>query len=52
MKKYIAKKDTWFDEGTEAKPITKIYSEWSEPWVLFEGIKNGKKHKIDYRKDR
>lgn len=35
MKKYIAKKDTWFKEGTEVKLIEKF---WDSPHIgLFEG---------------
>lgn len=39
--KFIAKKDTWFDEGTEAKLLTDC-GEW--PFKgdgIFEGIRNG-----------
>ncbi len=35
--KYIAKKDTWFDEGSEAELLVEIPS-----GGLFKGIKNGK----------
>lgn len=37
-KKYIAKPNTWFDEGTEATLICEITSEYG----LFSGIKDGK----------
>ncbi len=38
MKHYFAKKDSWFDEGSEAKLIAIIYKTTSG---LFRGIKNG-----------
>ena len=37
MKKYIAKSDTWFDEGTEAKLLGELINEVG----LFRGIHNG-----------
>ncbi len=46
--KYIAKADTWFDEGTEAIPIIDFvdaYDDWEmtklNPFSLFRGIRNG-----------
>lgn len=52
MMKYIAKPDTWFDDGTEAKLIEYLYTS-SKQWIdgeeypgcdcgLFEGICEGK----------
>ncbi len=38
--KYIAKFETWFDEGTEAKLIEGPW-EGNPPFALFEGIKDG-----------
>ena len=39
MRKYIAKKDTWFDAGTEAELIGEVWNECA----LFSGIHNGEK---------
>ena len=47
--KYIAKADTWYDEGTEAFPLTEFFEAYDDTamtirndWALFEGIKDGK----------
>ena len=37
MKKYIAKPDTWFDEGTEVEHI----AVFDQNWGLFRGLKEG-----------
>lgn len=40
--KFIAKKDTWFDEGTEAKLLTDCGGGFFNGNGIFEGIRNGK----------
>ena len=47
--KYIAKPNTWFDEGTEAFPVTEFwdgFDDWEMKYPLraaiFRGIRNGK----------
>lgn len=49
MKRYFAKPDTWYDEGTEAFPLTEFFEAYDDhaltirnDWALFEGIKDGK----------
>ena len=47
MKKYIAKNDTWYDEGTEAEFIGALIEAYDfdgtySPSGLFRGIKDGK----------
>jgi hypothetical protein len=41
--KYISKKNEWFDEGTEAVPVTKIWNQGSRPgphwWAWQELLK-------------
>ena len=44
--RYIAKKDTWFDEGTEVKLIFDYRKVKRHPddddWGLFSGIRDGR----------
>ena len=41
--KYISKKNEWFDEGTEAIPVTEIWDvNETEKAAIFSGIRNGK----------
>jgi hypothetical protein len=42
MKKYISKKDEWFDEGTEAQLIDDYMGSIMDGAGLFRGIKDGK----------
>lgn len=46
--KYIAKKNTWFDEGTEAVPISEFIEAYDDinmtkrnDFALFRGTRNG-----------
>lgn len=41
--KFIAKKDTWFDEGTSAKLLTDCSGGTFKGHGVFEGFRNGKK---------
>lgn len=47
MRLYIAKPDTWFDEGTEAQPVTGFWDCETEDGTktkcaIFLGIRDGK----------
>ena len=46
-RKYIAKPGEWFDEGTEAIPVTEFWDTYDEdgklcPSAVFKGIRNEK----------